>query len=90
MLKVVTPCGASQPVFHTIFGSKLYNRPLRTRDRIMPTIQPYTRLAGSIPFGVKSYVPTPTITLNPYYTGRFAIQDQPKIERKPPWERIIR
>lgn len=89
MLFIVTPCASSEATFHTPFG-KLYNKPPRTRDRIMPTITPYYNKVGTVQFGVNSYIQNTTITPDFSYAGPFAMADLPRIEKLPPWERIIK
>lgn len=80
---------ASAPVFHSQAGV-LRQKP--GRDRIMPTYHgmQFFRVLGWRPFGVRRYNTPPTLAFENKYMGRFAIQDLPSPERKPPWERIIK
>jgi hypothetical protein len=89
MIFKVNPCAGSEIALHTAFG-RLYNKQPKARDRMMPGIVPFYRQIGSVPHGIRAYNTPPILAINLGFGGRFAIADQPRIERPPTWERIIK
>lgn len=89
MLLKVNSCGNGEVARHTVFG-QLYNHQPQARDRMMPGISPFYRRFGSVPHNIRQYNTPPILAINLGFGGRFAIADQPRIERPPTWERIIK
>lgn len=82
---------SSRITVHTIYG-RIYNRAHFGRDRIMPTKLnlAFMGVYNNSPSGYRQYLQTTPQAPNLHYGGPFAIADLPTLQRKLPWERIIK